>query len=110
MRKPSLSQAGTRRAIARRVLAAHGTLAVAGELTWKAITQLVHRDAALWCRELQVQCCYRLFGVPAWLNVFQFKRMHRLAGRFDLAPHIQFAGVQNRRVHFRPTTPQATPS
>lgn len=66
---------------------------------WKAITQLMHRDAALWCRELQVQAAYRLFGVLAglnrcWFTVFQFKRMHRLAARFERTPHDLAARVE----------------
>jgi hypothetical protein len=63
-----------------------------GEPTpWKWFTYLLHRDSALWCRELQVDASYRLFGTLAGLNrqyftVFQFKRMHRFADQLPIAP------------------------
>jgi hypothetical protein len=58
---------------------------------WRAISQIVDRDAALWCRELQVDACYRLCGVSAALSRryftrFQVKRMRRMAARFEHAP------------------------
>lgn len=58
---------------------------------WKAITQIIHRDAGLWCREIQVDACYRLLLILCGLNGryftrFQVKRMHRLAASLDLAP------------------------
>jgi hypothetical protein len=58
---------------------------------WRAISQLVDRDASLWCRELQVQTGYRLLGALSGLNdlyftSFQLKRMRRLASKFRLAP------------------------
>lgn len=58
---------------------------------WKAMAQIVHRDAALWCRELQVQACYRLLGLLAAVNrryysTFQNKRLRQLAGSFHRAP------------------------
>ena len=58
---------------------------------WKWFGYLLQRDSALWCRELLVDACYRLFGVLAGLNhryytVFQFKRVHRFAGRAHTAP------------------------
>ncbi|HRI18734.1 MAG TPA: hypothetical protein PL196_09445, partial [Burkholderiaceae bacterium] len=58
---------------------------------WRAIAQIVHRDAALWCRELQVQLGYRLVGALAGLNglyftTFQFKRMERFVARMAVAP------------------------
>jgi hypothetical protein len=63
-----------------------------GEPTpWKWFTYLLHRDSALWCREMQVDACYRLFGTLAGLNrqyftVFQFKRMHRFTEQLPIAP------------------------
>ncbi len=63
-----------------------------GEPTpWKWFTYLLHRDSALWCREMQVDACYRLFGTLAGLNrqyftLYQFKRMHRFAEQLDIAP------------------------
>ncbi len=58
---------------------------------WKWFARLLHRDGALWCREMQVDACYRLFGALAGLNrqyftVYQFKRMHRFADQLALAP------------------------
>jgi hypothetical protein len=58
---------------------------------WKWFTYLLHRDSALWCREMQVDACYRLFGTLAGLNrqyftVFQFKRMHRFTEQLPIAP------------------------
>lgn len=58
---------------------------------WRWFTLLLRRDAGLWCRELQVQAGYRLFGMLAGLNrryftTFQFKRMHRFAASLTLAP------------------------
>lgn len=58
---------------------------------WKWFGYLLQRDAGLWCRELVVDACFRLFGVLAGLNhryfiPFQFKRMHRFAGQLALAP------------------------
>lgn len=58
---------------------------------WRAITQLLHRDAAVWCRELQVEACYKLIGALAGLNgvyftTFQFKRMTRFAAKLARAP------------------------
>jgi len=58
---------------------------------WRAVTQLLERDAALWCREIQVDACYRLLGVLAGLNGryytrFQLKRMHRFAAALAQAP------------------------
>ena len=35
---------------------------------WKWFGYLLQRDSALWCRELLVDACYRLFGVLAGLN------------------------------------------
>lgn len=58
---------------------------------WSWFVRLRRRDGALWCREMQVDACYRLFGTLAGLNrqyftVYQFKRMHRFAGQLALAP------------------------
>jgi len=58
---------------------------------WRTIAQLLHRDAALWCRELQVKACYKLIGALAGLNgvyftTFQFKRMTRFAAKLKRAP------------------------
>ena len=58
---------------------------------WKWFGYLLQRDSGLWCRELLVDACYRLFGVLAGLNhryytTFQFKRMHRFASQLPLAP------------------------
>lgn len=58
---------------------------------WKAMRQLVDRDAALWCRDLQVQACYRLLGQLAAVNgcyytTFQNKRLHDFAARLDRSP------------------------
>lgn len=60
-------------------------------MPWKAMQQLVHRDAPLWCRELQVQACYRLLGLLAAVNgryytPFQNKRLRHFAASLDLAP------------------------
>ena len=71
-----------------RVMAAH----FIGRITpWRALSQLLHRDATLWCRELQVAACYKLLGALAGLNgvyftTFQFKRMTRFAAKLQLAP------------------------
>ena len=35
-----------------------------GQVTpWRAIAQIVHRDALAWSRELQVQAAHRLLGL-----------------------------------------------
>jgi len=66
---------------------------------WRAVSQLLHRDGELWCRELLVDACYGLFGVLAGLNrryftTFQFKRMTRFASGLALAPAGFAARVQ----------------
>ena len=66
---------------------------------WRAVSQLLHRDGELWCRELLVDACYALFGVLAGLNrryftTFQFKRMTRFANGLALAPADFAARVQ----------------
>jgi len=58
---------------------------------WRAVSQLLHRDGALWCRELLVEASYGAFGVLAGLNGryfarFQFKRMRKFAASLDWAP------------------------
>lgn len=58
---------------------------------WKWFGYLLQRDSGLWCRELLVDACYRLFGVLAGLNrryytTFQFKRMRRFADGLAIAP------------------------
>jgi hypothetical protein len=58
---------------------------------WKWFTYLLHRDSALWCREMQVDASYRLFGALAGLNrqyftIYQFKRMHRFADQLRIVP------------------------
>jgi hypothetical protein len=64
---------------------------IATPTPWKAITQILHRDAALWCRELLVEACWRQLGMLAGLNQryftrFQLKRMGKLAAGFAIAP------------------------
>ncbi len=71
-----------------RAMAAH----FLGQVTpWRAIGQIVHRDATLWCRQLQAEAGYRLLGALAGLNgqyftTFQFKRMERFAAKLTIAP------------------------
>jgi hypothetical protein len=72
----------------RRSMVRHG---LAAPMPWRAAKQLLRRDAALWCREIQVEACYRLLLVLAGLNAcwftrFQVKRMRRLADKLALAP------------------------
>lgn len=64
---------------------------IAERTPWRWFSLLLARDSALWCRELHVDACYRLFGLLAGLNrryftVYQFKRMHRFADQLALAP------------------------
>jgi hypothetical protein len=71
-----------------RAMAAHWL----GRMTpWRAIAQIVHRDATLWSRELQVQAAHRLLGALAGLNglyftTFQLKRQHRLIAKMGTRP------------------------
>jgi hypothetical protein len=72
----------------RRAMVQHG---LATPTPWRAARQLLRRDAALWCREIQVDTCYRLLLVLCglnrrWFTRFQVKRMHRLADKLELAP------------------------
>ncbi|MBI5719301.1 MAG: hypothetical protein HZC37_16660 [Burkholderiales bacterium] len=58
---------------------------------WRAARQIIHRDAPLWSREIQVEACYGLLLVLCglnrrWFTRFQVKRMRRLAQRLPLAP------------------------
>lgn len=58
---------------------------------WRAIVQIVHRDALVWSRELQVEAAYRLLGALAGLNgrfftTFQFKRMGRFVDALAVRP------------------------
>jgi hypothetical protein len=62
-----------------------------GPISWRGISQLLHRDAALTCRDIQVDACYRLLLMLCGLNGlyftrFQFKRLQRLASKLTLAP------------------------
>ncbi|MBX3606982.1 MAG: hypothetical protein KF788_17015 [Piscinibacter sp.] len=71
-----------------RAMVAHGLVA---PLSWRGAAQLLHRDAALWCRDVQVDACYRLLLVLCGLNRryftrFQVKRLHRLAAQLAIAP------------------------
>lgn len=75
---------------------------------WKAMRQIVHRDAPLWCRELQVQACYRLLGLLAAVNAryystFQNKRLHAFAATLELAP----PGLADRIESLLASPPQA---
>jgi hypothetical protein len=71
-----------------RAMVQHG---LAAPIPWRAVTQIIHRDAGLWCREIQVEACYRLLLILCGLNGcyftrFQVKRMRRLASLLTLAP------------------------
>jgi hypothetical protein len=64
---------------------------IAERTPWRWFSLLLARDSGLWCRELQVDACWRLFGLLAGLNrrcftVYQFKRMHRFAEQLALVP------------------------
>lgn len=71
-----------------RAMAAHWL----GRVTpWRAIAQIVHRDALVWSRELQAQAALRLLGALAglngrWFTSFQFKRMGRFTAGLPDAP------------------------
>ncbi|HUL64786.1 MAG TPA: hypothetical protein VLW55_09235 [Burkholderiaceae bacterium] len=71
-----------------RAMVAHGLKA---PLSWRGISQLVHRDAGLWCRDIQADACYRLLLVLSGLNHryftrFQVKRMRQVAAKLSIAP------------------------
>jgi hypothetical protein len=73
-----------------RAMVVHG---LAAPLSWRGAAQLLHRDAALWCRDIQVDACYRLLLVLSGLNGcyftrFQVKRLHRLASKLARAPAL----------------------
>lgn len=58
---------------------------------WRAARQLPRRDAALWCREIQMEACYGLVRVLCglnrqWFTRFQFKRMRKLEAKLPLRP------------------------
>lgn len=58
---------------------------------WRALAQIVDRDAALWCREIEVEACYRLLGLLAAVNRryftrFQVKRMGKFVAALAVAP------------------------
>lgn len=64
---------------------------LAASLPWKLMSRLVDRDAPLWCRELQVQACYRLLGLLAAVNGRYFsasrhRRLHQFADGLEQAP------------------------
>lgn len=64
---------------------------LAGPVSWRGLNQLPHRDTVLWCRDLQVDACYRLLLMLAGLNGcyftrFQVKRVRRLVSRWAIAP------------------------
>ena len=74
----------------RRAMVAHG---LARPTLWRAVRQLLQRDAGLWCREIQVDACYHLLLVLCglnrrWFTRFQVKRMQRLASRLAIAPPV----------------------
>lgn len=65
--------------------------AIKAPLPWRAISQIIHRDTVLWCRELQVDACYRLLLALCGLNRryhtrFQVKRVHKLAAALAISP------------------------
>ena len=71
-----------------RAMVLHG---LAPPTHWKAAAQIIHRDAGLWCREIQVEACYRMLLILCGLNGryftrFQVKRMGRLAATLAIAP------------------------
>jgi len=71
-----------------RAMVLHG---LASPVPWRAVNQIVHRDAALWCREIQVEAAYRLLMLLCGLNGryftrFQLKRQSRLAASLAQAP------------------------
>lgn len=80
-----------------------------GQVTpWRAISQLLARDASLWCRELQVQAGYRLLGALAGLNdqyftTFQVKRLQRFVAKLKLAPVALSARLERALMADAPT-------
>jgi hypothetical protein len=81
-----------------RAMAAH----FLGRVTpWAAVERLLQRDALLWCRQIQLEACWRMLGALAGVNglyftTFQFKRMRAFASQLalsppDLAQRLEFA-------------------
>ena len=71
-----------------RAMVEHGLKTVT---PWRAVSQLIHRDTPLWCRELQVEACYALLLMLCGLNRryftrFQVKRVGGLAAKLVRAP------------------------
>jgi hypothetical protein len=67
-------------------------------LSWRGIAQLPRRDTALWCRDVQVDTCYRLLHALCGLNGryftrFQVKRVSRLVAKLALAPPVLAARI-----------------
>jgi hypothetical protein len=72
-----------------RAMIEHGLLA--NPTPWRAMAQMLHRDAELWCRDIVVDACYRLLLALAGLNHlyftrFQLKRMRRVIAKLSTAP------------------------
>lgn len=72
----------------RRAMVGH---ALKTPMPWRAISQIIHRDTVLWCRDLQVDACYRLLLALCGVNRryhtrFQVKRVHKLAAALAVAP------------------------
>lgn len=72
----------------RRAMVEH---ALGTPLPWRAISQIIHRDTGLWCRELQVEAAYRLLLALCGLHRryftrFQVKRVRRLAAALTRGP------------------------
>jgi hypothetical protein len=71
-----------------RAMVLHGLIA---PLSWRGAAQIIHRDTALWCRDVQVDTCYRMLLTLCGLNGryftrFQVKRVHALATKLAIAP------------------------
>jgi hypothetical protein len=71
-----------------RAMVLHG---LAAPLSWRGTAQIIHRDTALWCRDVQVDACYRMLLILCGLNRryftrFQVKRVHALASKLAIAP------------------------
>lgn len=65
--------------------------AVATPTHWRAAAQIIRRDTTLWCRDIQVDACYRLLLALCGINRryftrFQVKRVHKLAAGLAIAP------------------------
>jgi hypothetical protein len=71
-----------------RAMVVHG---LSAQLSWRGVNQLLHRDTPLWCRDIQVDTCYRLLLILSGLNQryftrYQVKRVPHLAGKLALKP------------------------